>query len=290
MLITVCVSFGCLTLYADNNIDYNINMSDIECIFSSNIILNEDFVIDGCTSLDLTDVIKFGVNLDFYDDVKVNSIFDNIECYLFDSVKDIKVIEIEEEYLAYNYLGHRNVAEEVGNDEIGFQDKFLQIFGYPAMYWRREYFYPQGEEQALSNMTSYYIIVWDLDENGEWYQNEVLFTSHKNLKKTFLLIFNELLDLPEEERVPIHSIGCYNYRDGDSCHTCGVAVDINWYENAEMDKYGRITCGGYWKPYEDIYSIPSDSKMVEIFTKYGFGWGGLWTDKKDYMHFSYFNM
>ena len=51
----------------------------------------------------------------------------------------------------------------------------------------------------------------------------------------------------------------------------------------------QITCGSYWKPGEDPYSIPAGGDVVRAFAKYGFAWGGdAWTSKRDYMHFSYF--
>jgi hypothetical protein len=68
----------------------------------------------------------------------------------------------------------------------------------------------------------------------------------------------------------------------------GVAIDINWEENYECTIDGTATTGKYWKPGEDAYSIPADGDVVKAFTKYGFGWGGTWRTKKDYMHFSYF--
>ncbi len=127
----------------------------------------------------------------------------------------------------------------------------------------------------------------EVTEVLEWYTIDYPLTVHHTLEETFKLIFAELYKLPEEDRVPIYSMGAYNYRSGNSAHTCGTAIDINPTENAEMTITGVITCGRFWDPDRSIYSIPEDSELVRIFRKYGFEWGGDWTSKKDYMHFSY---
>ena len=88
---------------------------------------------------------------------------------------------------------------------------------------------------------------------------------------------------------PVDPVG-YNWRgDGSSSEHClGTALDINWEENYMCTKSGAPLTGSYWKPGEDAYSIPANGEVVRIFAKYGFGWGGTWNSKKDYMHFSYF--
>lgn len=200
------------------------------------------------------------------------------------SVANLKYTEVKSEYDSVKALATRNISQE----EI--DAKYYKIFGEDFESKQiRHCIYFESDAEAREEMEGLYIKVWNKDREGNWYQQSVLLEMHKNLVDTTKAVFDELLALPPEERIPIKTISGYNYRTGMSCHTCGVAIDINWEENAEMTIDGIVTTGSYWKPYEDIYSIPADSKMVEIFAKYGFGWGGFWTNKKDYMHFSYFN-
>lgn len=72
-----------------------------------------------------------------------------------------------------------------------------------------------------------------------------------------------------------------------SQHSLGLAVDINVKENYCVYPNGKVDAGSYWKPGEDEYSIPSDGVLVNAFKSIGWGWGGDWSSKKDYMHFSY---
>lgn len=73
---------------------------------------------------------------------------------------------------------------------------------------------------------------------------------------------------------PIKSIGGYSDRniagtDTKSWHAQGLALDINPATNAVNAKK---------------YDMPQE--LVAAFKQAGFGWGGDWTSKKDYMHFS----
>ena len=322
--------FGYAYIYANISTSYNLDMSEIECLFSSeqdilssytlslstdnvysdtsNILyLNKDRNLN--ENLDSKRSIESGIEnnvelennsedfnylgtlyssgIDFSVGFSDN-IVESTEMMLILGLEDLKIIECEEEYLVNNRLSSRIIDNEIGSYTETHDEKLYRLFGenYKEMDGRVDY-YPNGEEDAVKDMKTFSVVVWDIDENGEWFKKNHRLTSHKRLVKTLQCIFNELLDLPEEDRVPIKIMGCYNYRAGSSAHTCGAAIDINWLENAEMTNEGVITAGGYWKPEEDIYSIKPDSPFVEIFEKYGWTWGGYWTSKKDYMHFSY---
>ena len=69
-------------------------------------------------------------------------------------------------------------------------------------------------------------------------------------------------------------------------------------ENALFDAIDTAFTGGgtlvptanwFWAPGENPYSIPPNGDVVKSFKKYGWGWGGEWRSKRDYMHFSYFH-
>ena len=72
-----------------------------------------------------------------------------------------------------------------------------------------------------------------------------------------------------------------------SQHSLGLAVDINVKENYCVYPNGKVDAGSYWKPGVDEYSIPKDGVLVKAFKSIGWGWGGDWSSKKDYMHFSF---
>lgn len=267
-------------VYAINSIEDTISKASIDFLLESEQVVLEDYNIKNNLETELpSDFNNTSEDL-------IHSV-ENVGVVSFES---LKLTEFLEEYTVNNRLAVRNIEEELGNSSESDNVKYFRIFGNDGINKRgRCEYYPGGPAEAESEMKSFKVQVWSLDSNNEWYIRSVYLQAHKNIVKTMKCIFSDLLALPPEERTPIKTIGCYNYREGSSCHTCGVAIDINWEENAEMTNSGIVTAGYYWKPYEDVYSIAPDSKMVEIFKKYGFGWGGEWTSKKDYMHFSYFD-
>lgn len=280
-LIGVCVIYGIYYVYASSNVEYSLDEVKIDFLFS----LEQDVV-----SISTFNTLNLEVVDSYIDSGDIEKAVNSLEKATLDGINNIKIVGLEEEYYVENRLASRGIEDDVGSASETTEEKYYRIFGpeYGSK-MGKTYYYPGGETQALQDMVSFTIQVWSLDPLNNWYQRTVYMQTHKNIEKTVKCIFSELLELPEESRLHVKTIGCYNYREGYSNHTCGVAIDINWEENAEMTNSGVVTAGRYWLPYEDIYSITPESETVKIFEKYGFGWGGLWTSKKDYMHFSYFN-
>lgn len=279
-IVCIIIILSCYYVYAEKDTTYEVDDIQIQCLFESEQVILETYNM----SVEVEDI----VNTDVVSmDLEIEDMVDLVEEKTILSLSNIKISTFEEEYYTNNRLASRNVNSKIGNAEESHYDKLYRLFGSKAKYMDGRVNYYLNETEALRYMTSFQVVVWDLDSNGEWYQREQWLTSHYTLESTLKCIFNELLELPEEDRVPIKSMGCYHYREGSSAHTCGAAIDINWEENAEMTIEGVITCGRFWKPYENIYSIKADSPFVHIFEKYGWTWGGYWTSKKDYMHFSY---
>ncbi len=146
--------------------------------------------------------------------------------------------------------------------------------------------YYKHQEDAEADMVTVTVKVWDLDSSGKKYTKTLSFRAHKNLKKTFEAMFDEIYH--GSEQFPIYSISGWSW-SGRSEHSCGSAIDINPKENYYCDPMGNPLTGEYWKPGEDPYSIPLDGEVATIMAKYGFTQGVNWNSGfKDYMHFSYF--
>lgn len=63
---------------------------------------------------------------------------------------------------------------------------------------------------------------------------------------------------------------------GKSLHSWGIAIDINPASNPYQP-------GNYGPPQTDI-----PPKIIDIFKKYGFAWGGDWPGERDSMHFEWY--
>lgn len=312
-LIIILLVCSCFYVYAEKSIDYDIDEVQIQCLFESEQVILESYSLRtdiGSASLGISEnnvVIPIVKSISETDELlevesieveevdtekdkvfRFSDIFvDSAEKITLTSLSNIRIDSLEEEYFADNKLASRNIEDEIGNFDESHYEKLYRLFGSNADNMDGRVLYYDNDEEARKDMRGFFVTVWDLNSNNEWYQRKHYLMSHYDLVDTLKCIFSELLELPEEDRVPIKSMGCYHYREGSSAHTCGAAIDINWEENAEMTIDGVITCGYFWKPGENIYSIKPDSPFVHVFEKYGWTWGGYWTSKKDYMHFSY---
>jgi len=78
-----------------------------------------------------------------------------------------------------------------------------------------------------------------------------------------------------------------------SNHSFGIAVDINPEHNGlytNCFQFGpkcKKLRGGHWRPSIDPLSLVHNSKVVQMFKRIGFKWGGeIQGRQKDFMHFS----
>jgi hypothetical protein len=75
-----------------------------------------------------------------------------------------------------------------------------------------------------------------------------------------------------------------------SKHSYGKAIDINPIENPFVTKSGHTSHKASKKYLKRVKTnkavIVSGDKVVKIFQKYGFKWGGYFNSYKDYQHFA----
>ena len=180
------------------------------------------------------------------------------------------------------------VIGELATEAEDYQQKLRRVFGDKlALYSETLPNYPD-EASAQADMVTITIPAWDL-VGGAYVAKTYDITVQKNLASTYQAIFNEIYQLPN--RFPIHDIGCYAWRSGNSGHSSGTAIDINANENPQMRNDGTIIVGKAYEPHTNPYSITEEGDVVRIFAKYGFAWGGnAWRSSKDYMHFTYFGI
>lgn len=159
---------------------------------------------------------------------------------------------------------------------------------------RMERVFPDGiafaaKEDADSYMTTIEVPVWQLNSAGEKYSATLPLTVNRNLADEVVKIFQNIYASPEQ--FPIKNVGGYSWRTtafgSISQHSYGTCIDINYDENYYCYPTGEAITGSFWKPYENPFSITPDGSVVKAFSKYGWTWGGTWTNLKDYMHFSY---
>lgn len=104
-------------------------------------------------------------------------------------------------------------------------------------------------------------------------------------------------DADDETSMAADNTSCFNYRmiDGSetlSNHSLGLAIDINPLYNPYVrpGRSERSVLPVEGEKYADRsldcpYMIHKGDACYDIFTKYGFTWGGDWNTTKDYQHF-----
>lgn len=177
-----------------------------------------------------------------------------------------------------------------------------------------------GQEEFMANLPNIYSNYEDyISEGGKEYmksfivkiqvpylnfdnkESEGLIEVHKEVRDEVVKIFKEIKDInfpifkietidnynfSDEKSVIANNSSAYNFRfvsnsNKLSDHSIGLAIDINPKQNPwvhpnalNLFKYNPVEKG----------TIEKDSEIVEIFTKYGWSWGGNWKNP-DYQHF-----
>jgi len=126
---------------------------------------------------------------------------------------------------------------------------------------------------------------------------------HKDLAHDVEEIFEKLftMQFPIEKMVPVTTYGwdddismaanntsAFNYRviagtTRLSHHATGRAIDINPVQNPYVGVTGIVAPLG--ATYDPDKKGSVTANVVELFTSYGWEWGGDWNDRKDWQHF-----
>ena len=175
-----------------------------------------------------------------------------------------------------------------------YEEKCIRVFGevvsdpraYYAIYDENGNRVGWDIARAQADMVQITVDTWDIGKDGEKHTRQFTISVHKNLADTYRQIFKEIYE--GEEKFPFHYVWGFT-TSGYSEHTLGTAVDLNPNENYYYNPRTGQQVGEYWKPGEDLYSIPLDGEVARIFAKYGFTQGAYWNSgTRDYMHFSFF--
>lgn len=119
-----------------------------------------------------------------------------------------------------------------------------------------------------------------------WFGQKIMFTSVNNANRQLEKVADELSHYPEYHKYLTNASTFYwrKVRGANrlSAHSYGIAIDINtkysnyWlWENGQINELSHI---------DYVNRIPN--KIVEVFEKHGFIWGGSWYHF-DTMHFEY---
>ena len=155
-----------------------------------------------------------------------------------------------------------------------------------------------------------YLHVLHKDINGKTLQGEMIVNKH--IAKDVLTILRALYDnnypiekirlvdeynADDEASMEDNNSSAFNFRfishtTKVSKHGLGLAVDINTLYNPYVKTVDgtRIIEPVTAEPYLDRkadfnYKIKKGDLCYRLFKKYGFEWGGEWSDRKDYQHF-----
>ncbi len=114
-----------------------------------------------------------------------------------------------------------------------------------------------------------------------WFGRAILVTTVNGVDKALLAVERELEQLPRSYRKYLYPIGgTFKWRkiagtNRLSVHSFGAAIDIN------------VKYSAYWRWSKGLrYQNKIPHKIVEIFERHGFIWGGKWYHY-DTMHFEY---
>ncbi|MEI7581136.1 M15 family metallopeptidase [Runella sp.] len=140
--------------------------------------------------------------------------------------------------------------------------------------------YGNTQEEVRKNLTE---IIW----LPKTLKKKLLVTKINQVDKHFQALSDELESHPELMKYVDNPAGTFSYRvisgtDRLSMHSYGVAIDIN----LNLSHYWQWDCKCKDENVPLTYKNLISAKVVELFEKHGFIWGGKWYHY-DTMHFEY---
>lgn len=149
------------------------------------------------------------------------------------------------------------------------------------------------EAQAATHMITITVPVWKMTGSGRKYASSYDITINKKLAANVKAIFEEIYEL--KVKFPIKVLKGYGYRKVGgvgltkvrlmSIHSYGAAIDIN---PGDYDNDYFLGAGNDLRDKSNPYCIPDE--VIEIFSKYGWNWGGNFSISADTMHFQYLGL
>lgn len=159
---------------------------------------------------------------------------------------------------------------------------------------------------ALDDLAYITMTYWGFDQRP--HNGEMLI--HRDLAEEVVDVFEQIYDarFPIEEMRVIsraerdaHTTGDHNITSGFTCrrvvgaatvwseHAKGLAVDINPFHNPFIkgeELFPELSEAYLDRAWERPGMINDDSFIVDAFKDLGWTWGGDWTGREDWMHFS----
>lgn len=175
------------------------------------------------------------------------------------------------------------------NAETGLPDTGSPSSGNPRavpLKDRMNWLFPEGVPVSQSGMNQYLVQIRVPIYTKKKKKDFMTLTVHKKLAAEITAVFQDL----QKAKFPVDP-SCtagYTWRmmasNGNrvSYHSYGCVVDLNWSHN------GASYTGWPYQPGKDKLAVTK--KVVDIWKKHGFYWGGDWSEAYfDPMHFTYVN-
>ncbi len=148
--------------------------------------------------------------------------------------------------------------------------------------------FPDGIPTTRAGIQKYLVTIQVPITTKKGKKTTTSLTIHKDVAQDV----KNVLQKAQDAGFKVYEVGGFSWRNISgtskmSQHSLGLAVDINVEENYSVFADGTIDAGSFWDPNKSEYSIPRNGVLYNAFKGIGWGWGGDWSSKKDYMHFSY---
>lgn len=148
--------------------------------------------------------------------------------------------------------------------------------------------FPDGIPTTRAGIQKYLVTIQVPITTKKGKKTTTSLTIHKDVAQDV----KNVLQKAQDAGFKVYEVGGFSWRNISgtskmSQHSLGLAVEINVEENYCVFADGTIDAGSFWDPNKSEYSIPRNGVLYNAFKGIGWGWGGDWSSKKDYMHFSY---